>query len=233
MRSYYDELKSKKFKVDYFSIENDFKVSYEKKLEIYIKNNKVKEISLFEIEDKFFEKKILLLVKKLQIKINILKSPMFLTSRKEFKNYLDKSKKPFMANFYKINRVKLNILVSDDGKPRDGKWSFDEDNRKKLPKDIKLPEQPTAKITSHTKALQIIINKEFQDHPGNTNNFWLPTTRDDAEVWLDNFIKNKLNLFGDYEDAVSKKSNILFHSALSPLINIGLITPSEILIKLK
>ena len=57
MRSYYDELKSKKFKVNYFSIENDFKVSYEKKLEKYIKNNKVKEISLFEIEDKFFEKK--------------------------------------------------------------------------------------------------------------------------------------------------------------------------------
>ena len=62
MRSYYDELKSKKFKVDYFSIENDFKVSYEKKLEKYIKNNKVKEISLFEIEDKFFEKKNIIII---------------------------------------------------------------------------------------------------------------------------------------------------------------------------
>ena len=30
-----------------------------------------------------------------------------------------------------------------------------------------------------------------------------------------------------------KKSNILFHSALSPLINIGLITPDKILEKLK
>ena len=46
-------------------------------------------------------------------------------------------------------------------------------------------------------------------------------------------MKNKINFFGDYEDAVSKKSNILFHSALSPLINIGLITPSEILEKVK
>jgi deoxyribodipyrimidine photolyase-related protein len=105
MRSYYDELKSKKFKVDYFSTENNFKVSYEKKLEKYIKNNKVKEIRLFEIEDKFFEKKILLLFKTLQLKINILEPHMFLTSRKDFKNYLDKNKRPFMANFYKINRV--------------------------------------------------------------------------------------------------------------------------------
>ena len=233
MRSYFDELKSKKFKIDYFSLKKDFRVPYEKKLENYIKSNKIEEISIFEIEDKLFEKKILSLFEKFELKVNILETPMFLTSRLDFKNYLIKSKKPFMANFYKMNRVKLNVLVSKDGKPKDGKWSFDEDNRKKLPKDIKLPEQPTAKITSHTKALQIIINKEFQDHPGNTNNFWLPTTRDDAEVWLDNFIKNKLNLFGDYEDAVSKKSNILFHSALSPLINIGLITPSEILVKLK
>ena len=60
-----------------------------------------------------------------------------------------------------------------------------------------------------------------------------PTTRNGAEIWLDNFIKNKLNLFGDYEDAVNQKINILFHSALSPLINIGLITPNQILEKLK
>ena len=56
---------------------------------------------------------------------------MFITTRKEFKSYLDKNKKPLMANFYKINRAKLNLLVEKDGKPRGGKWSFDEDNRKK------------------------------------------------------------------------------------------------------
>ena len=43
-----------------------------------------------------------------------------------------------------------------------------------------------------------IIEKEFKSHPGNTANFWLPTTRSGAEIWLNNFIKNKLNLFGDY-----------------------------------
>ncbi len=233
MRSYFDELKSKKFKIDYFSLNENFKVPYEKKLEQYIKINKIKEISLFEIEDKFFEKKIFTLIKKLQLKINVLETPMFLTNRNDFKNYLNKNKKPFMANFYKLNRIKLNFLVSKDGKPKNGKWSFDEDNRKKLPKDLELPIQPIAKKTLHTKTLQPLIEKEFKDHPGDTNNFWLPTTREDAEMWLDNFINNKLNLFGDYEDAVSQKSNILFHSALSPLINIGLITPHQILTKIK
>jgi deoxyribodipyrimidine photolyase-related protein len=233
MRSYYDELKSKKFKIDYFSIENDFKVSYEKKLEKYIKNNKVKEISLFEIEDKFFEKKILLLIKKLKLKINILETPMFLTSRKDFKNYLDKNKRPFMANFYKINRVKLNILVSDDGKPKDGKWSFDEDNRKKLPKDIKVPEISKIKETKNTLVLKKFIESNFKDHPGDTKNFWFPTTRKNAHEWLDEFLNERIKLFGDYEDAVTEKSNTVFHSALSPLINLGLITPEEIITKLR
>ena len=233
MRSYRDELKLKKFKIDYFTTENDFKVSYEKKLEKYIKNNKVKEITLFEIEDKFFEKKILLLFKKLQLKINILETPMFLTSRKDFKNYLEKNKRPFMANFYKINRIKLNLLVSDDGKPRNGKWSFDEDNRKKLPKDIKIPEISKIKETKNTLVIKKFIDSNFTDHPGDTKNFWFPTTRIDANKWLDEFLKERIKLFGDYEDAVTEKSNTVFHSALSPLINLGLITPEEIITKIK
>ena len=64
MRSYSDELKAKKFNVNYYSIKDDFKVSYEKKLEIFIIKKKIKEVSLFEIEDKFFEKKILSFFKK-------------------------------------------------------------------------------------------------------------------------------------------------------------------------
>ena len=85
----------------------------------------------------------------------------------------------------------------------------------------------------HTENLKKFIEINFTSHPGFTNRFWLPTTRDQGHKALEDFLKNKINLFGDYEDAVSKKSNILFHSALSPLINIGLITPMEILEKIE
>ena len=81
-------------------------------LEKIIKEKKVKEIIIFEIEDKFFEKKILNTLKKSLCKINQIKSPMFLTDRKEFKVYLSKNKKPFMANFYKIVRTKTNLLMN-------------------------------------------------------------------------------------------------------------------------
>ena len=122
MRSNSDELKAKKFNVNYYSIKDNFKVSYEKKLEIFITKKKIKEVSLFEIEDKFFEKKIFTFFKKNKVKMNVVQSPMFLTSREEFKEYLNKNKKPFMANFYKSNRTKLNVLVDD--KLKQSKKSF-------------------------------------------------------------------------------------------------------------
>ena len=67
MRSYVDELKKNKFKVNYIDLSKDFKISYEKKLEKFIKKNKYKELISFEIEDKFFEKKISTLCKKIRL----------------------------------------------------------------------------------------------------------------------------------------------------------------------
>ena len=233
MRSYRDELKTKNFKVIYNDCHKDFKVSYEKKLEKIIKEKKIKEISFFEIEDIFFEKRIKSFLNKKSINFNEIRSPMFLTSREEFKKYLRGTKKPFMANFYKINRSKFNILMNKDGTPKGEKWSFDEDNRKKLPEKVQIPKHLKFKNTLHTEELKKFIEANFKNHPGSTNNFWFPTTREQSQKLFDQFLRDKLNLFGDYEDAVSKKSNILFHSALSPIINLGLITPGEILEKIK
>jgi len=230
MRSFADEMKKAKFNLIYSSCEsNDFKISFIKKLEKIIKEKKIKEISIFEIEDKPFEKELLKFFNFLKIKTNILISPMFLSSRENFKQYLSKSKKPFMANFYKEQRIKLGVLLNKDKTPKGGKWSYDNDNRKKLPKDIKLPKQLKYEETSHTKKLKEIISDEFKSHPGDANQFWIGTTREDAKKTLQHFLKYKLNFFGDYEDAVDQRDNILFHSALSPFINNGLLAPEEIL----
>ena len=232
MRSFADELKKKKFEVIYKSIEEkDFKESYVDKLFKEIEKENVKEISMFEVEDKFFEKQLLDNLK--ELKLNYLKSPMFLSSRDDFKTYLNQVKKPFMANFYKKQRVDHNILVDSDNKPVGGKWSFDDENRKKLPKEIDLPEKFTFKETKHTKDLKEIVEKTFSHHPGKTKSFWTCTNRKDTESYLDYFLDKKIENFGDYEDAVDQRDNILFHSALSPQINLGLLTPEEIISKIK
>ncbi len=232
MRSHADKLKKNKFKLEYSSIEDkSFKLDYTEKLKKIVKAKKIKEISSFEIEDKFFENKITNFLKKEKIKWNIIQTPMFLNSREKFKDYLSKSKKPFMAVFYKETRRDLDILMKQDGNPEGGKWSFDEENRNKLPKNISIPKFPIINETIHTKKLKILIDKNFKSHPGNTKDFWFATEHDDVIKLLNFFIKEKSNLFGDYEDAVDQKDNILFHSALSPYINLGLITPEFIIKK--
>ena len=61
---------------------------------------------------------------------------MFLNSRDDFKKYLENKKKPLMATYYKMSRIKFDLLVKDE-KPVGGIWSFDKDNRKKLPQTVK------------------------------------------------------------------------------------------------
>ena len=45
------------------------------------------------------------------------------------------------------------------------------------------------------------------------------------------FFIERLDLFGDYEDAIDSKHSVLWHSILSPLINTGLLTPGQIIRK--
>ena len=111
MRSYADLLKNNKYKLKYFNLNNKFDIPYEEKLEKFIIHNNFKELISFEIEDKFFEKKINNIVKKNNINWKIINSPMFITSRLEFKDYLRNTNKPFMANFYKISRLFFPALV--------------------------------------------------------------------------------------------------------------------------
>ena len=59
-----------------------------------------------------------------------------------------------MANFYKIIRTKMKFLMNKNGTPKGNKWSFDEDNRKKLPTHINIPVISKIKETKETIALK-------------------------------------------------------------------------------
>ena len=102
---------------------------------------------------------------------------MFLTSRTEFKDYLSNTKKAFHGKFLQITKKKNNFLIDKNNNPVGGKWSFDDENRKKIPKEISFPKQFKATETNHTKHLKKIIEEKFKDHVGSTNNFWICTTR--------------------------------------------------------
>jgi len=232
MRKYAKELESKNYSIKYYKLnKNNLNLFYEDKIENFISKNKISIVKMYEIEDKFFEKRIINFCKKKNVEIQFLESPMFLNTRDDFVNYLSKIKKPFMATFYKQQRIKKNILMNND-KPLGGKWSYDEDNRKKIPNNLDVPMIEEFKDDSLVSEVKKMVDKFFPNHPGDVNNFWLGTSRKDALKAVDAFINKKITNFGDYEDAVRKNDPFLFHSILSPYLNIGLITPKEIIEKI-
>ncbi len=154
-------------------------------------------------------------------------SPLFILSKKESVERYLKSKK-HMASFYKKLRRDKDVLM-DGEVPRGGKWSFDEDNRKKLPKKLILPadiraQAPDAEIRSAQAWLCTVHGEHYGDAI-----VWVPWTHEGANAYLKEFLAERLGNFGDYEDAISSAHVRLFHSTLSPLINCGLLLPGDVL----
>jgi deoxyribodipyrimidine photolyase-related protein len=228
MRAYAEELKSLGFFVHYEHYDPNSE-SYENQFLNFIQGNNIQEIHFFEIEDTFFETRMLSCFQKTGIKWIQHKSPMFLTSRNDFKAYLQTHKKPFMKTFYEAQRKTFNILLNEKSEPIGGKWSFDSENRKKLPKNYCAPNLPKIKFSKNEIKTFDTVDTHFPNHPGNTKDFWLPTDRKGAKLWLQDFLKERFVQFGPYEDAFSLDFPFLQHSVLTPFLNVGLLTPKEVI----
>jgi len=233
MRQYRDQLVKNGFIVYYNSIDDkNFKDTYENKLLKILKDEKVRTISYFEIEDHFFEDRFNKFVSDNNLETKLFQSPMFLNSRSQFVEFAKTQKSIIkMASFYQKMRIKMSILIDNNKKPIGGKWSFDEENRKKISGKINIPKVPINTKDQRINNLKHKINVLFRDHPGSADYLWMPTNREEALKWMEIFFQNKFHDFGTYEDAIIDNNNFLYHSALSPIINMGLLTPKEIVEK--
>ena len=228
MDSYEEDLKSKGFNVIYLKhqrerrTEDNLNYLLEKGFNYFI---------TYEAFDWSLEKRINDFSLKNNIKLEIRKNDMFLTCPDISEEILNQKKIYGMQKFYKIQRKSLNILIEKDGSPTGGTWSFDKMNRKKLANSIEVPRIPTIKTSRLLDKAKKEVSINYKDYYGSTENFNYPLSHKDAEEWLDNFLIERFNLFGDYEDAIHSNHRTLWHSVLSPLINSGLLTPRQIIDK--
>jgi len=232
MRAFAEELRSQGFQVHYEKLAPSPR-PYEEHWSEFLESKKITQVFCFEIEDFFFEKRMAKCLKKLNLTWTIWPSPMFLTPREEFKAYLAKHKKPFMKTFYELQRKRLQVLVQANGSPTGGQWSFDSENRLKLPEEL-TPPLPHLSHSPHRAMIQSVIElteAHFSSHPGQASEFWLPIDREGAHLWLEKFLKERLEGFGPYEDALATHSDFVYHSVLTPFLNTGLLTPEEVLRK--
>ena len=160
---------------------------------------------------------------KLSGKYEILETPNFLVGNELMGKYREKTDKYLFNNFYMWCKKELNIIPKIKSK--------DKDNRRKLPKNIEIPNVPSNQKNNddYINISKSRVEKEFNKNYGNIENFIFPCTHLTVRNWLKDFIKNRFKKFGDYQDAIDKNNDYLFHSLLSTSINIGLLNPIEII----
>jgi len=163
-------------------------------------------------------------------------NPSFIFTNQELQEYMkDRQNKHLQHNhFYNVSKKKLGILENVP--------SQDIYNRKQYSKNIEYPKNPYRNVFSEesiwldaltwlnetspfrnnygpSKEWKLIIN-DYLIH--------LPLTHKDVKVWLNDFIKNRLDTYGSFQDVVIPDNPLLYHSGLSIYLNNGMITPYEI-----
>ena len=163
-------------------------------------------------------------------RVEYLPNPGFLNSPEQNAEYRSGKKRWFMADFYKSQRRRLKILV-EDNEPVGGKWSFDEDNRKKVPKKMlgEIPAAPKLKFDAIDQEAKAHVEKNYAGNPGSIDQLFYPTSHKGAAAWLKRFLKTRFDNFGVYEDAIVEGESWLWHSVLTPMLNIGLLTPDQVI----
>jgi len=163
----------------------------------------------------------------------LLPDPHFLTQPEHFLEFerrrKDKKGKWYFTDFYMEQRKRLQILVDANGKPLGGKWSFDTENRKKLPPGTPIPSIHWPRRRSEVTEAIKYVDQNFSQHYGTVDDFRYPITSSDARQCLTDFLERRFNNFGDYEDAIEPDETFLFHSVLTPALNIGLLSPREVI----
>ncbi|MEM9587550.1 MAG: cryptochrome/photolyase family protein, partial [Planctomycetota bacterium] len=195
-----------------------------------LQRRRVKRLIVAEPADFILEKRLGRLAAKHGFELTVVDSPGFLNTNRQNDNYRSGKKRWFMADYYKEQRRRLDVLIQD-GEPVGGKWSFDEDNRKKVPKNRlhTIPELPTVNSDPIDLKARSHVNEHFESHPGSLGALLYPTSHESAERWLDQFLQQRFDSFGIYEDAIVPGQNWLWHSVLTPMLNIGLLTPRQVL----
>ncbi|PSQ91241.1 MAG: cryptochrome/photolyase family protein [Proteobacteria bacterium SW_6_67_9] len=133
-------------------------------------------------------------------------------------------------DFYRGMRRRHGVLVDGDGQPAGGAWNYDTANRKALPRGgLDIPAPPHFPPDATTRAVLALVAERFGGHFGSLDNFGWAVTRADAERARDHFLTYGLPLFGDYQDAMRTGEPWLFHSVLSPYLNMGLLDPRDLI----
>jgi len=229
MKKYARLLDQLDVKVNYIDSQNE--LSDVRRLIHHLAQQNITEIQFTDVADNWLKTRIESCCKKHRIKIAEALSPNFLNTLDGVKPFFDKKKTYFQTAFYIEQRKQRKILLDSGGQPLGGQWTFDADNRLKYPKNEKPPLVTSATEDCYLQEAKAYVAKHFPNNYGSAENFNYPTDHAGASLWLDEFLETRFEKFGSYEDAMVVNEHYLHHSVLTPMLNIGLLFPQQIIDK--
>jgi deoxyribodipyrimidine photolyase-related protein len=227
MKKFAHFLSQRNITVDYIDSQND--LSDVRTLINHLAQLNITEIQFVDVADNWLKTRIESSCKKHHIEIAEAVSPNFLNTLEGVKCFFDNKKTYFQTAFYIEQRKQRAILLDAGGQPVGGQWTFDADNRLKYPKNDKPPVITVAKEDSYGQEANDYVAKYFPNNYGSAEKFIYPTDHAGASSWLDEFLETRFEKFGIYEDAIVANEHYLHHSVLTPMLNIGLLSPQQII----
>lgn len=226
MKFYEHFLKEKGFDVIYIS--SDQKESDIRTIGTFLAKNNFEHIHYIDPTDQWLEQRLLGLK---GVNFHKHESPLFLNTTADNAKFFRTDKKSFFqTTFYIDQRKKFNILLAPNNEPLGGKWSFDHDNRKKYPKGKTPPPSYFPEKSDFWLEAIEYVEKHYPTNPGKIDKQMLyPIDFKGSKAALENFLEYRFFEFGAYEDAIVREESTLHHSVLTPMLNVGLIAPKEII----
>ncbi|HUP26699.1 MAG TPA: cryptochrome/photolyase family protein [Candidatus Limnocylindrales bacterium] len=225
MRRYAEEvLWPAGFKVDYIELD-----VFAKSGDIFERVSKAEQIYIIDPTDDVLTRRLLQARRERPELPNVtfLPSPNFYLKEEEVRQYFTERHKHPFAEFYQWQRERFNVLIGDNYKPVGGKWAF-EAKAQKLAPNVVLPSFPVFGDNKFVTEALAWVAEHFPDNPGSSEFIW-PTNHSEAQIWLHDFLENRIDDYGTYQETLSSQAPWLYHSLLEGSLNIGLLKPQEII----
>jgi deoxyribodipyrimidine photolyase-related protein len=229
MRHFAAELRKRGLEVDYYALEPEaHRRSFRDALRTHLERHRPSGLVMMELLDRTHARDAEALAAAAGIPLRVTPTTMMLTDPRVFAQECRSTKRLRMEEHYRGIRKRLGVLM-EGGRPVEGRWNTDRDNRRRLPKGISIPAPQAFPPDAITRDVIAIVNRLFAGHAGTTNGWTHPVTHRDAIAWVDDFVQRRLPFFGAYQDAMLDGESLLFHSLVSPLLNIGLLSPLHLI----
>jgi deoxyribodipyrimidine photolyase-related protein len=160
------------------------------------------------------------------VPVEIREDGRFLCSLPRFRAWAAGRKQYRMEFFYREMRRETGLLMEGDA-PAGGKWNYDAENRAALPRGVLPPPPLRFAPDAMTREVMALVAARFGAHFGDAGGFAWPVTAQQARAALDAFLRDRLALFGDYQDAMAAGQPTMFHALVSTSLNVGLLDPRE------